>query len=643
MPELLRHFIYKRLSYCILLLFVWQHGVVAQQPVTLDDHSRQHIFSFGEIEEFEDPTGVYTINDVTATAFSNRFKASRIFIPKNYHYKSTYWYRVRIRHNQNTKNNWIIEFYDQTIDKINFYAPDQSQHYIEHQYGAIHVFKERPYHHKNVTINLDNDFTGDRVYYFAIQSRQPANVMVVLKPMSWFIQYGLREYFFSGIFYGMILVFCLYNFVMFLAIRQKHYLYYIIYNLSIGVFELSSNGIAYQYLWPNAPEWNEIAYGVALYIASICALLFTREFLDLKNRAPRLNKLLIGVILARTTFFLVCLLVDRQWFNYRFIDGIPLLLAFYAGIYVLRKGYWPARFFVAGYSFLLFGFIIRLVKILYPNNFPFGPANFYSLSICFIMEMLFVSFAIGDRVRLIRKKHEKAQEQVIHEMQVNQELKDNLNKELEVQVTERTKEVVAQSAALAEKSSIIEEQNAELININHLLQEQASEIQRMNELLAQDNQVLQTNIEKVTHARVMSSEVDFMEFSKIYPDNEACFKFLAELKWENGYSCRKCGHGQFFNGHIPYSRRCSKCGYEESVTTGTIFQNTRIPINKAFYMVFLVYSTKGKISSHKLSEILSIRQGTCWSYSSKIKKMLEDRKKEVKNAGEKGWSKLVLE
>lgn len=60
-------------------------------------------------------------------------------------------------------------------------------------------------------------------------------------------------------------------------------------------------------------------------------------------------------------------------------------------------------------------------------------------------------------------------------------------------------------------------------------------------------------------------------------------------------------------------------------------------------MIFLMYSTKGKISSHKLSEILSIRQSTCWAYSSRIKKVMETRKKEIKDAGNKGWSKLVID
>jgi hypothetical protein len=60
-------------------------------------------------------------------------------------------------------------------------------------------------------------------------------------------------------------------------------------------------------------------------------------------------------------------------------------------------------------------------------------------------------------------------------------------------------------------------------------------------------------------------------------------------------------------------------------------------------MIFLIYSSKGKISSHKLSEILDIRQSTCWTYLGKIKKLMEDRKKELRQADEQGWSKLVVD
>ncbi len=207
---------------------------------------------------------------------------------------------------------------------------------------------------------------------------------------------------------------------------------------------------------------------------------------------------------------------------------------------------------------------------------------------------------------------------------------------LERLVEVRTSEVV-------EKAEIIIRQNEELSQANNLLKEQADEITRMNILLERDNQELSVNIEKVTRARVMSQDVDFEEFSKIYPDKETCFKYLSDLKWDKGFKCRRCNNDHYFSGHLPYSRRCTKCRYEESVIAYTIFQNSRIAINKAFYMLFLVYSSKGKISSHKLSEILSIRQSTCWSYSSRMKKVLDERKRELKKDPDKGWTLLILD
>jgi two-component system, sensor histidine kinase LadS len=625
----------KSLLAWILLAALTAPALHAQTAVVTDDHFNQHIFSYGEIASFEDPKGSLTISDVSDGAFT-RFTPEREFIPKNYHSASTYWFRIKIRKDPNSQKNWVLEFYDPTIDHIAFYAPDGKSGFTESQYGASQPFGQRLFHHKNVTVPLDGQLTGDQAYYFSVRSQQPSNIMVVLKPISWFIQYGLKEYFYSGIFYGMILIFCLYNLVMFLALRQKQYLYYITYNLSIGVFEMSSNGFAYQYLWPDAPGWNEIAFGVALYSASIFSLLFTREFLSLRIKAPLLNKVILWIIGLRSLFFLLCLTVNRHWFVYKFVDAIPLILAFYSGWHILRRKYYPARFFVAGYSFLLTGFIIRALKTISSVNLPFGPLNFYSLSFCFVMEMVFVSFAIGDKVKWLKKKKELVQRRMIAEMQINQQLKDNLNRELEKQVAERTREVV-------EKSGVIAQQNEELVEANELLKQQSEEIARMNELLDRDNKVLQVDIKKVNQARVMSAEMPFGEFARIYPDDMVCCQFLAELKWEKGYACRKCDNTHFFNGHLPHSRRCSKCSYEESATTNTIFQNAHIPLNKAFYMAYMVYSTKGKISSYKLSEILSIRQSTCWSYAGKVKKLMGARKKELRDAGEKGWSKLVIE
>jgi hypothetical protein len=608
----------------------------AQKVVEIQDKVDQHIFNFSEVEVLEDSANQYSFQQISSGAFKDKFKPSLKSTPQTTNFNATYWYKINIKHNTEAGNRFLLELFDQTIDHLTIYVPQSDGSYKTHELGDRLRFKDRALTHKNFEIYIDNDNNEVQTYYFKIQSSQIADVIIVLRSVNWFISYALDEYFYFGIFYGMILVFSFYNLIMYIAIRQKQYLFYVLYNLSVGLFEMSSDGIAYQYLWPNAPNWNQIAYAFFLYATSIFALLFTRELLFVKAKAPKLNQLIIGVIIARSLFFLYCLLFDQELFSYKFLEFIPLTVAFFTGIYIFKKGYQPARFFVLGYSFLFFGFTLKLLIMLGISWLNFGVITYYSLSFCFVLEMIFLSFAIGDKVRILKKKKDKAQRQMIQQMSVNAKLKDKLNQELEEQVQERTKEVF-------NKSMIIEAQNEELLKANEQLKQQAEEISRMNVLLEQDNQELQTNVEKISRDRVMSADVDFEEFSKIYPDKESCDSFLAELKWKTGYTCKKCKNDHFYAGHAPYSRRCSKCDYEESVTSYTIFHNTRIPINKAFYMIFLIYSTKGKISSHKLSELLNIRQSTCWTYGTRIKAVMEERKSALKKANKNGWSLLVLD
>jgi two-component system, sensor histidine kinase LadS len=618
----------------LLTLLLCYHIGAAQRPVAIDDDVQQYIFSFQEIEYLEDVTGALTIDEISSPTFSESFSASPTFSPENYNRSSAYWYRIRVKHNALSTHEWKIEFFDQTIDRIDFFVPLPGGGFQHHSFGDNFLFDERPIHHKNFFVKLPDEYKGTQTYYFKVKSRQQANILVVLRTSDYFINYALDEYFFFGIFYGMILVFCFYNLLMFAAVREKHYLYYILYLLSIGLYEMSADGIAYQYLWPTAVDWNQYAPGFMLYLASTFALFFASSLLNLTKQYPKLQYFLTGVFIFRTVFLVLSLTVAEEWFRFRFIEVVPFGAAFFASIYCLLKGYRPARFLVVGYSFLFLGIIIKLIQYLDFNWLPLGSLTHYSLGFGFIMEMMFLSFANSDKIRVMRIDKERAQRNIIEQLHINQELKDTLNQQLEQQVEIKTQQLV-------EKSDFIARQNRQLAEANQQLARQAEEITAMNALLAQDNLQLKHDVEVVTEARILSRDVDFEEFSAMYPDDDSCLKFMANLKWATGYGCSRCGHNNFSEGRAAYGRRCTKCGYDESVTAYTLLQNTRLPINKAFYMIFLVYASKGNISSHKLSSILHIRQSTCWAYSTKIKKAIKDRNKQggIKH---EGWDSILF-
>ncbi len=347
--------------------------------------------------------------------------------------------------------------------------------------------------------------------------------------------------------------------------------------------------------------------------------------------------------MLRIAFFLYCLGFNQNWFIYKFVEVVPLSVAFFSGIWLWKKNYRPARYFVLAYTFLFLGFVLKVVYVLGYARFIPSSIGHYSITFGFVLEMTFLSFAIHDKVRLLKSKKERAQKRVIEQMQINEKLQEKHNRDLERKVQERTLEVMQKSKELLEKSEIINDQNRELKEMNSLLWAQSEEIGRMNQLLTKDNKNLQTNIERITDDRVLSKEMNFEEFGVKYPDKETCYKVLSDLKWKKEYRCIKCGYDNYCAGKTPYSRRCTKCTYEESVLNNTIFENVRIPINKAFYLVYLVHFHQGDISSYKLSQKLGIRQSTCWNYASKVKDILTTSGKKHKKNEKSGWTRLVLQ
>lgn len=112
--------------------------------------------------------------------------------------------------------------------------------------------------------------------------------------------------------------------------------------------------------------------------------------------------------------------------------------------------------------------------------------------------------------------------------------------------------------------------------------------------------------------------INAIEFGRVFTSNEDCLKYLSDMKWANGYSCKVCGFDQYKKGRTSYHKRCKGCLYDESPTANTLFHDLRIPMIKAFFMLFRLTTKKKGMSTMELAGEVGVQQKTAWLFKRKV-------------------------
>lgn len=110
-----------------------------------------------------------------------------------------------------------------------------------------------------------------------------------------------------------------------------------------------------------------------------------------------------------------------------------------------------------------------------------------------------------------------------------------------------------------------------------------------------------------------------LEFEKWFSTEEACRKYLYQIRGTDGFICPRCNHREFWI--LPKGMYlCKKCRFRASVTAGTIFQDTRIPLRLWFRAMWQVVSQKHGISALGIQQILGLkRYETTWVLLHKLR------------------------
>lgn len=100
------------------------------------------------------------------------------------------------------------------------------------------------------------------------------------------------------------------------------------------------------------------------------------------------------------------------------------------------------------------------------------------------------------------------------------------------------------------------------------------------------------------------------DFRAEFRSSDDCKRYLFELKWGDGYKCSKCGHEKSYTGRTKWYLKCANCAYDESVTANTLFHKMKVPILKAFEVLFMLSVRKKGMSSLEIGRTYGLNKDT---------------------------------
>lgn len=340
--------------------------------------------------------------------------------------KSSYWIRFNIKNITNEK--FLINIDYPPLDKVEIYFFKHDQ-LIEHkESGDLLPFYTREFVHRNYIFKVPDNIDS---CYLKVSSEGSITVPISIISEKKFLDKERNENLILGIYYGIILAISLYSLILYISLKEINYLFYSLYVIGYGLFQMSLNGMAYEFLWPGSPFMNSVSIPVSAFFAIFWMLKFSDNFLKDPNKEVIINSLSkatqIMINISFVCFFLgffTPYTLSVKIVTLLGILAVSLVVAL--NIQGIKKGIEAAKYFLSAWIIFLIPLLLFGLKTL-----GYIPSNFfttYGIQICYVIQMMLISMAIGERINLLKKEREKAQLQAIESQTMAIESLKNINK-----------------------------------------------------------------------------------------------------------------------------------------------------------------------------------------------------------------------
>lgn len=272
----------------------------------------------------------------------------------------------------------------------------------------------------------------------------------IITPTLWapeaFAEHMQTETLIFGLYYGVLVTMMLYNVFLFISTRQSTFGFYVAYIASFLAWGLVFRGYAFQYWWPNAPDFNNQVLPFIVSLLYLSLGLFLMRYLDTRHSvSPRLHRIVATCTAANGIGILpVFMGLYALTFALNTLIALGMIISLIvAGHVLVYQGSRPARYFASAFALLAMAALIYYLRVL-----GLVPANGLTDNIVQIgsaAEVLILAFGLADQMNMLKTEKLHAEHQALVAQTA-------LTTRLESLVSSRTQELEAANLRLANLS-----------------------------------------------------------------------------------------------------------------------------------------------------------------------------------------------
>jgi transposase-like protein len=120
------------------------------------------------------------------------------------------------------------------------------------------------------------------------------------------------------------------------------------------------------------------------------------------------------------------------------------------------------------------------------------------------------------------------------------------------------------------------------------------------------------------------SATNLIDLFEKFGNDEKCRIYLERLRWPEGVKCIRCQSDKISRIYKRNQFHCDSCQYQFSVTAGTIFHDSHLPLMKWFAAIYLLSESKKGMSALQLKRTLRVSYKTAWFLCHRIRESVKD-------------------